>query len=272
MKYAQLVVGPAGSGKSTYCAAVQLHCKTVGRTAFVVNLDPAAEQFNYDCAVDIRELISVEDVLEDEDMAMGPNGALVYCMEYLADNLDWLHSHLNEGEDDYFLFDCPGQIELYSHLPVMCQIVQALREWNFNVCSTFVMDMTFCLDSTKFMSATLTALSTTVSLQTPAVNVLSKMDLLRPEDRRTVEEIVDGELQNAMEKQGKSQWEEKHRKLTDALSTVIDDYSMVRFIPLELQDEQSIEEILMAVDSAIQYGEDAEVKVKYPEERDRDFE
>uniref|UniRef100_A0A183C0F0 GPN-loop GTPase 3 n=1 Tax=Globodera pallida TaxID=36090 RepID=A0A183C0F0_GLOPA len=241
MKYAQLVVGPAGSGKSTYCAAVQLHCKTIGRTVFVVNLDPAAEQFNYDCAVDVRDLVSVEDVLEEEELAMGPNGALVYCMEYLADNLEWLHGHLNEGEDDYFLFDCPGQIELYSHLPVMRQIVQALCAWNFSVCSIFVMDTTFCLDPTKFMSATLTALSTTVSMQTPAVNVLSKMDLLSVEDRKTVGEIVDGELQNAIGKEGRGQWEERHRKLTEAIATVIDDYSMIRFIPLDIEDEGSIE-------------------------------
>ncbi|KAI3413539.1 hypothetical protein GPALN_011029 [Globodera pallida] len=249
MKYAQLVVGPAGSGKSTYCAAVQLHCKTIGRTVFVVNLDPAAEQFNYDCAVDVRDLISVEDVLEEEELAMGPNGAL--------------------GEDDYFLFDCPGQIELYSHLPVMRQIVQALCAWNFSVCSIFVMDTTFCLDSTKFMSATLTALSTTVSMQTPAVNVLSKMDLLSVEDRKTVGEIVDGELQNAIGKEGRGQWEERHRKLTEAIATVIDDYSMIRFIPLDIEDEGSIEDLLQAVDNAIQYGEDAEVKTRYPDEEDR---
>ncbi|RYG56446.1 hypothetical protein EON66_02900 [archaeon] len=32
------------------------------------------------CA-DIRELISVDDVMEE--MHLGPNGALVYCMEYV---------------------------------------------------------------------------------------------------------------------------------------------------------------------------------------------
>ena len=66
-------------------------------------------------SLDIRELISVEDVLEEEELSMGPNGALVYCMEYLADNLEWLHEQLNEGEDDYFLFDCPGAFCCFSH-------------------------------------------------------------------------------------------------------------------------------------------------------------
>lgn len=47
-------------------------------------------------------------MLEEKELALGPNGGLVYCMEYLAKNLEWLHEQLNEAEDDYFLFDCPG--------------------------------------------------------------------------------------------------------------------------------------------------------------------
>lgn len=58
--------------------------------------------------IDVRELISVDDVQEDKQLVLGPNGALVFCMEYLVQNLDWLHDQLNEGEDDYFIFDCPG--------------------------------------------------------------------------------------------------------------------------------------------------------------------
>ena len=30
---------------------------------------------------DIRDLISVSDVMEDEDLHMGPNGGLIFCME-----------------------------------------------------------------------------------------------------------------------------------------------------------------------------------------------
>ena len=37
---------------------------------------------------DIRELISLEDVMAE--MKLGPNGGLIYCMEYLVDNIDWL--------------------------------------------------------------------------------------------------------------------------------------------------------------------------------------
>ena len=50
----------------------------------VVNLDPAAEYFDYDMTADIRDLISLEDAMDDDDLKFGPNGGLVFCMEYFA--------------------------------------------------------------------------------------------------------------------------------------------------------------------------------------------
>lgn len=38
MKYVQLIIGPAGSGKSTYCYNLQEHCRTIGRSMHVMNL------------------------------------------------------------------------------------------------------------------------------------------------------------------------------------------------------------------------------------------
>ncbi|KAL5716138.1 GPN-loop GTPase 3 [Ranunculus cassubicifolius] len=108
MGYAQLVIGPAGSGKSTYCSSLFKHCETMRRTFHIVNLDPAAENFDYPVAMDIRELISLEDVMEE--LNLGPNGGLMYCMEHLEENLDdWLTEELdNYLDDDYHVFDCPG--------------------------------------------------------------------------------------------------------------------------------------------------------------------
>ena len=75
-----------------------------------MSVDPAAEDFTYPVSVDIRELISLEDAMVELDL--GPNGALLYCMEYMEENLqDWVQEELSAyGDDDYLLFDCPGQI------------------------------------------------------------------------------------------------------------------------------------------------------------------
>lgn len=146
----------------------------------------------------MRDLISVQDVQEDEEMVLGPNGALVFCMEYLMGELDWLHDQMNEAEDDYFLIDCPGQIELYSHLPVMRQFCERLQSWGFNICTVFLLDSQFLLDADKFISGVLTILSTMVSLETPAVSVLSKMDLLDERDKDFLEIVMDGNAKQVL--------------------------------------------------------------------------
>lgn len=81
MRYAVLVTGPAGAGKSTFCNGLMTHLQTSKRTGHLVNLDPAAnsDAFEYEPAIDIRDLISLEDVMNE--LNYGPNGGLVYCFE-----------------------------------------------------------------------------------------------------------------------------------------------------------------------------------------------
>ncbi len=33
------------------------------------------------CIPDVRELIHIDDVMEDEDIKLGPNGSLIFCLE-----------------------------------------------------------------------------------------------------------------------------------------------------------------------------------------------
>ena len=46
----------------------------------------------------MRDLISVDDVMDE--LKLGPNGGLVYCMEYLLQNMDWLEENLDNYDDD----------------------------------------------------------------------------------------------------------------------------------------------------------------------------
>ena len=113
--------------------------------------------------------------MEDEELKFGPNGGLVFAMEFLLENQEWLEEALGEGEDDYIIFDCPGQIELYTHMPVMRRLVDTLQAWNFRICGIFVLDCHFMVDGNKFISGAMAALSVMVNLELPHVNVLSKV-------------------------------------------------------------------------------------------------
>jgi GTPase SAR1 family protein len=162
---------------ATFCELMRSHCEALNRRMHVVNLDPAAEHFSYPVAADIRELISLEDVMAE--MKLGPNGGLIYCMEYLVDNIDWLEDELEEiGPDEYIIFDCPGQIELYSHVPAMATVIGALQRLGYRVCASYLLDSQFVADVAKFVSGVLCCLSAMTALELPHVNVLSKCDLL----------------------------------------------------------------------------------------------
>lgn len=183
MYFGQIVIGPAGSGKSSYCHLIQGMAKTLKRNVLVVNLDPAAEKFRYECTVDIRDLISVDDVMDLTKL--GPNGGLVYAMEYLIENIDWFMEEIGTlSEEDYVLFDCPGQLELYTHLDIMRRVIGALKRTGFNLCTVCLVDSTFLVDEPKFFSGILMTLSTMMSLELPHVTVLSKCDLV--EDKKNL--------------------------------------------------------------------------------------
>mmetsp|Transcript_16676 Transcript_16676/g.21682 ORF Transcript_16676/g.21682 Transcript_16676/m.21682 type:complete len:280 (+) Transcript_16676:80-919(+) len=275
--YIQIVFGPAGSGKSTYCKAIQDHCMALGRRAYVANLDPAAESFGYDLSFDIRDLISVDEVMEE--LELGPNGALMYAMEYLLENLEWLEEQLDAFlEDDYLLIDCPGQLELYTHQPIMRRIIEQLRMWGYShVAGVFLLDATFVCDAPKFMSGVLLSLSTMISLELPHINVLSKCDLLDP---KRVEDILDvhsaqelWSIEEANMSRGNSSElsevsRRKRNRLTRSICTLIDDYSMVSFLPLDISDEESVNVVISHIDHAIQYGENLEVKENNEDEND----
>jgi len=81
MRYAVLITGPAGAGKSTFTGAFLNHLRIARRTAHLVNLDPAASptSFEVEPAIDIKDLVSLEDVMSE--LEYGPNGGLVYCFE-----------------------------------------------------------------------------------------------------------------------------------------------------------------------------------------------
>lgn len=44
------------------------HFDAIKRPAAVINLDPAAENFDYDVSIDIRDLISLEDAMSEMGM------------------------------------------------------------------------------------------------------------------------------------------------------------------------------------------------------------
>ena len=104
----------------------------IGRDCAVVNLDPANDKTNYPCALDIRDLVTLEEIMSDD--RLGPNGGVLYAFEELENNFEWLESGLRELGESYVLFDCPGQVELYTHHNSLRNIFFKLQKMGYRVC------------------------------------------------------------------------------------------------------------------------------------------
>lgn len=74
----------------------------------LVDADPANDTLPYEAAIDICDLVSVEEVMEVQ--GLGPNGALIHCMELLEASLSWLTDKVSKLKGQYLIFDFPGQV------------------------------------------------------------------------------------------------------------------------------------------------------------------
>lgn len=263
--------------KTTFCAALITHLQTTRRSHFYINLDPAAEEFTHEPDLDIKELISLEDVMDE--MGLGPNGGLIYCFEFLLQNLDFLTEALDNLTEDYLIIiDMPGQIELYTHIPILPALVKHLTRsgaLDINLCAAYLLEATFVVDKAKFFAGTLSAMSAMVMLEVPHINILSKMDLVKGQvGKRELKRFLDPDASLLDDEVDEDDAEaggnvddtktlmrgESFSRLNRAVAGLIDSFSMVSYLRLDVQDEDSVGAILSYIDDAIQFSEAQEPK------------
>lgn len=286
-KFGALVMGPAGAGKTTFCSALLTHLQHSRRSSFYVNLDPAATEFTYTPDLDIRDLISLEDVMEE--MSLGPNGGLIFCFEFLLQNLDFLSQAIEPLSEEYLIiFDLPGQIELYTHIPLLPKLTQYLSRMgplNISLCATYLLEATFVVDKAKFFAGTLSAMSAMINMELPHVNILSKMDLVKDQvNSKELRRFIDPDA-NLLDDEDTGRGAYAHtvdvrdpkeidnimtggsfKQLNRAVARMIDDFSMVSYLQLDVNDEDSVGDILSYIDDAIQFHEAQEPRE--PQEMD----
>ncbi|KDN53539.1 hypothetical protein K437DRAFT_241728 [Tilletiaria anomala UBC 951] len=261
MPFGQLVIGSPGSGKTTYCNGMQQFLTALKRPVSVVNLDPANDELPYDCAIDIRKLITVVDVMKELDL--GPNGAMLYCMEYLEENFEWLDSQLDQlGPDAYAVFDLPGQVELSTNHPSLRNILDRLQKKDWRLVAVHLTDASHITDAARYVSLLLLSLRAMLMLELPHINVLSKIDLLADHfddvefNLDFYTEVQDlSYLEHALERSTGSVGPraERFRALNRTLCEIIEDFCLVNFETLAVEDKDSMFRLLRLIDKAAGY-------------------
>jgi len=253
MPFGEVVCGSPGSGKSTYCYGKHQLFTALNRPISVVNLDPANDSITYPCAIDISSLITLQDVMNEH--GLGPNGGLLYCMEYLEANFDWLEERLRElGKDAYVLFDLPGQVELSTNHDSLKNIVEKLTKSGFRLAAVHLCDAHYVTDASKYISVLLLSLRTMLHLELPHINVLSKIDLIAQYGDLDFNldfytEVQDlSYLENAL-----STSTPRFAALNMAMISLIEDYNLVGFETLAVEDKNSMLHLTRAIDRATGY-------------------
>ena len=181
-------IGTAGSGKSTMTHAFRTWMESQGLDSVTVNLDPGAERLQYDPDVDIRDWIRLEEVMEQH--GLGPNGAQVVAADMLALNANEVAEVLDKFKTNYFLIDTPGQMELFTFREASRILIDTFgRE---DTALVYLNDPALVKQPSGYISSVLLAATTQFRHGVPFVNVLSKSDMLSPEDlERTVKWSLD---------------------------------------------------------------------------------
>ena len=169
--------GTAGAGKTTYVRAFAEWMKSAGYDVTVVNLDPGNENTEFEPDVDIREWVRLVD-LQDE-YGLGPNGAQVAAADMIALKIFEVKQAIQELKTDYVLIDTPGQIELFAFREASKAIVDALSGDRSVI--AFLFDPALARAPAGFVSLLMLSATVEFRFRLPMVNLLSKSDVLTPE-------------------------------------------------------------------------------------------
>ena len=178
------VVGTAGAGKSSLVTSFQRWARFLDIDVLAVNLDPGAERVHYDPEFDVRELVSLSDVMDEYDL--GPNGAQILAADLVASQADDVFELIEGLSCDMLVVDTPGQVELFAFREASSHLVDVIGQGR--ACLIFLFDPMLSQTPSGFVSQMLLSSIVHFRLGLPTANFLSKSDLLDPE---TLEKIME---------------------------------------------------------------------------------
>jgi GTPase SAR1 family protein len=179
MPYFIVVLGTAGSGKSTLTGALQTYLAENQMDTVTINLDPAVLTLPYKPDIDVRDRVNARELMLEH--GLGPNGALVAAVDMLSLQAEELRDEIWSLKSNYMIIDTPGQMEIFAFRETGPITLNIILEGAKSV-SLFLIDAVFASSPANYFSALLLATSTFLRLNLPQIIVLHKTDLLTDDD------------------------------------------------------------------------------------------
>lgn len=219
-----LVVGMAGSGKSSLVSRLVSQASEKRWPYRAMNLDPAVRTLAFTADLDIRDTVSYSRIMEE--YRLGPNGAILTALNLFAAQFERVLEYIEQAcsrteaassEDKsghprrapprYIFFDTPGQIEAFTWSAsgmIVTETLAAAAE--YPTVLLFVVDIPRCVQNVlTFTSNMLYACSMLYRSRIPLIIVWNKQDCVPVDDAARLEswmrdfESFDAELEQYSE-------------------------------------------------------------------------
>ena len=170
-----IVLGMAGSGKTTFVQRLTSHLHSRASPPYVVNLDPACREVPYPANIDIRDTVNYKQVMKQYQL--GPNGGIVTSLNLFATKFDQVLKLIGEKSNEFVIMDTPGQIEVFTWSASGNIITEALAAQMPTVV-VYVMDTVRSASPVTFMSNMLYACSILYKFKLPFILAMNKIDVV----------------------------------------------------------------------------------------------
>jgi GTPase SAR1 family protein len=276
-----LMIGMAGAGKTALVQRLNAACRVKGQTPYLVNLDPAVLHLPFGANIDIRDTVNYKEVMRQ--YGLGPNGAIVTSLNLFATRFDQVtsivKSRSTEGMEasltssalsaleataadtetttvpvvaskslKHFIFDTPGQIEVFTWSASGSLITDMLAA-TLPTVVVFVVDTPRSRSPTTFMANMLYACSILYKTRLPLVIAFNKVDVT-PHDF-AVEWMGDYDsFQDALDIEGRRS-DSYMNSLTRSLGLALDEfYSTLRAVGVSAATGEGVDDLFSALDAA----------------------
>ena len=232
-----IVLGMAGSGKTTFVQKLEEEIANKDQESYIINLDPAVMDTLYEPNLDIRDTVKYKEVMVSNNL--GPNGAILTCLNLFSTNIDKVISILENKTDlDFIVTDTPGQLEVFSW-SASGKLISDSFSLLFPSILIYIIDMPRCSNPNTFSSNMLYALSIMYKMKLPLLIAFNKVDIAK--DSKVIEWMNDYDsLQKVLKKK-----DDYMSTFSSSLSLLlVEFYKTIKYVKVSSKTGEGFDELI----------------------------